>query len=190
MRHGNQHRLTGFARGLRAAAVSAFFALASVAHAASTQDAVITVTPVADVSISLSAGSYAFGAVDVNTSTNSATPITLTNTGEVSVTVEKQIASQSNPAGWVADTAVGRDHYVLYAATAAARLGLSGFTAATRFGAEGVNTSLTGTTGAQPLLPPTGAGQSVDLWFRLDMPNSLSSLQSRSITVRFTATAQ
>jgi hypothetical protein len=160
------------------------------AHAAASQDATITVTPVAEVSLSLSTPTYAFGAVDVNTSTTSATAVTLTNNGEVTVTVDKRIQDQSNPAGWTAGATPGIDTYALYVGTAAARMNLTDFTSATLFGAQGDVTNLTGSAGQSPILPPQGVGQSVDLWFRLDMPTKVSSLQSRTITVRFTGTAQ
>lgn len=173
-----------------ALAAWAWSALHSPVHAASSQDATITVTPVASVSLDLSATTYAFGAIDVNTSTNSATALTLTNNGEVTVAVDKRILDQSNPVGWTAGNAAGRDAYVLYAATSTTRLNVADFGSATKFGLQGAITALTGPTGSQPLLPPTGAGQSVDLWFRLDMPISVSTLTGRTITVRFTAAAQ
>jgi len=161
----------------------------SHALAASSQDATITVTPAALVSLDLPTTTYAFGVIPVNTSTNSATSLTLTNSGEVSVAVSKQITVESNPAGWTANTSVGLDNYVLYCATSTTRLNVGSFGAATMFGAVSNSTPLTGPTGSAPTLPPVGAGQSVDLWFRLDMPNKVTSLTGRTITVRFTATS-
>ena len=163
-----------------------------LAHAwgASSQDATITVTPAALVMLDLPTTTYAFGNINVNTSTNTATALTLTNIGEVSVAVDKRVTIESNPAGWTVSTSTGLDTYVLYCATSSTRLNLTDFGAATKFGLINNVTPLTGSTGTAPVLPPTGAGSSVDLWFRLDMPDRVSSLTSRTITVRFTATSQ
>jgi hypothetical protein len=184
------HRKSWIFGGWRALLLALALTAPARLLAAGTEDLTITVTPVAEVSLDLSATTYAFGPIDVNTSTHTATPLTLTNHGGVTVTVDKQIQAQSDPSGWVAATTPGADQYVLYVATAAARPALGDFSAATQFGAQGVVSPLTGTTGVQPTLPPTGAGQSVDLWFRLDMPSTVSTLTPRTITVRFTATAQ
>jgi len=159
-------------------------------QAADIEDATITVTPMATVSLDLSATTYAFGAIDVNTSTNSATALTLTNNGQVSVTVDKHIETQSDPGGWTAGASAAADTYVLYVATSTSRPSLSDFSGATLFGAQNNVTPLTGSSGTQPVLPPSGDGQSVDLWFRLDMPTTVSTLTSRTVTIRFTATAQ
>jgi hypothetical protein len=162
----------------------------SRAAGAETADATITVTPIADVSIELDASTYAFGSVDLNTSTNSATAVRLTNSGDVTVAIEKQILDESIPDGWTAGPSRGHDTYALYCATSTTRLNVNDFGAATLFGAQGVNTLLTGPSGTQPLVPPVGPEKNIDLWFRLDMPATVTTLQSRSITVRFTATAQ
>jgi hypothetical protein len=150
-------------------------------------DGTITVTPVASVSLNLSPSSYAFGNLDVNTSSNSATALNLSNTGNVSVTAAKVI--QSNPADWTAVISTGAvDQYTLYCATAAARVPLAGFGAGTKFGAAANSSALTASDGVtSPVIPVAG---SVDLWFRLDMPVSVSLQAPETITVRFTATAQ
>jgi hypothetical protein len=155
-----------------------------------TQDATITVTPVADVTLTLNTTTYAFGSVSVNSSTSSITALRLTNSGQVNVTVDKRIATQSNPVGWTAGTTPGLDTYVIYCATSTAQLSLSSFGAATQFGIQGNVTPLTGPGGTSPIMPTQGTGSFEDLWFRLDMPTTVSSIVSRSITVRFTGTAQ
>lgn len=162
----------------------------SFVHAVDTDDVTITVTPVADVSLSLDVTTYAFGAIDVNTSTASATALRLTNSGQVSIAVDKRIATESSPAGWTAAATAGRDTYALYCATSTVALSLGSYGGASLFGAQGDITSLTGPYGAQPILTPQGGSSFVDLWFRLDMPTNVSSLTSRTITVRFTGTAQ
>lgn len=168
-------------------------ALAPWTRAANTPiDATITVTPVANVSLAISPTTYAFGNLDVNTSSFSATKLTLSNNGEVDVTVDKRITAESSPAGWTAGTAAGADTYVLYAATATARPQLTDFSTANhRFGALNNVTALKGLGGSTPVVNTSGGAlPSVDLWFRLDMPTTVSAQTSRTITVRFTGTGQ
>ena len=123
------------------------------AHAAPSVDATITVTPVANVTLTLDTTFYDFGTVNVNSSTSSITALRLTNTGEVYITVDKQITTQSNPVGWTAGTSTGLDRYVLYCATSTAQPSLSSFTASTQFGAQGNVTALTGPAGTSPVMP-------------------------------------
>lgn len=156
-------------------------------QAASTVDGSITVTPVATVSLALAPTTYSYGPVDVNTSSVSASALTLTNNGNVTVTVTKQIQTESSPVGWTASTSAGADTYVLYTSTSIARPATGDFIAATRFGAQANSTNLTGLTGTQPTIAPSSA---VALWFKLDMPQTVTSQTGRTITVRFTATAQ
>jgi len=160
------------------------------AHAAAVTDATITVTPVADVTLTLNTTYYDFGAVDVNSSTSSLSALRLTNSGQVYITVSKQIVTQSNPVGWTAGTSAGLDTYVLYCATSTAQPSLASFGASTQFGAQANVTALTGPAGTSPVMPTQGTGSFEDLWFRLDMPTNVSSSVSRSITVRFTGTSQ
>ena len=158
------------------------------AQAANPVDGTITVTPVATVSLALAPTTYAFGSVDVNVSTVSVSSITLTNNGSVSVTVDKRIQTESSPAGWTAGTAAGADTYVLYVATSTFQPNPGGFAAGThRFGAQANVTNLNGLGGNQPTIAPAGVA---DLWFKLDMPTSVTSQAARTITVRFTGTAQ
>ena len=154
-------------------------------------DGTITVTPVGSVALALDVTTYAFGNIDVNTSTNSATALQLsnvTNLGGVSVKVDKKILDDSAPDGWTAKSTTGLDQYVLYCATSAAHVELADFKSGTEFLADAVSNKLTGSDGVgDPTIAPGG---NVKLWFRLDMPSSVSSQAARTITVRFTATAQ
>lgn len=160
----------------------------SRAQASPSTDATITITPVATVSLAISPTTYAYGTLDVNTSSVTASALTLTNNGEVNVVVDKRITAESSPAGWTAGNAAAADTYALYVATAAARPGVSDFSASDhRFGALSDVTTLKGLGGSTPNL---GVSNSVDLWFRLDVPTVVSSQVSREITVRFTGTAQ
>jgi hypothetical protein len=77
---------------------------------------------------------------------------------------------------------------VLYVTTSTYQPQPGDFTAGShRFGAQANVTNLNGIAGNQPTLAPTGVA---DLWFKLDMPTSVTSQVARTITVRFTGTAQ
>src|SRR6478752_6912474 len=73
--------------------------LSSPVWAANTdsKDATITVTPVANVTMTLSPSTYDFGNINVNTSTTSAIPMVLANTGNVNIAVTAEI--QGNDLG-------------------------------------------------------------------------------------------
>ncbi|MDD5657479.1 MAG: hypothetical protein PHF00_09535 [Elusimicrobia bacterium] len=154
-----------------------------------TTDGTLTVTPVVSVSLELAPTTYAFGSVDVGKSTHSLSMQGLHNIGTVGVTMQKSI--QIEPSGWTAGDAAGTNVYVLYAATTtlAAPPDTSLFTSnsATKFlpagGLNGLNDGTAGN-GALPL-----AG-STTIWYRLDMPLASSSQAQRTITVRYTGTAQ
>ena len=153
-----------------------------------TQDATISVTPVSNVSISLTNTSWAIGNLDVNTSTVSATAMTLTNTGAVDVTVEAQILDES--ANWVGDatSTMTVNHYMLYVATSAFTPASDGsqFGSGTILGAVGNNIPLAGLSGSGVGTLTTSAA--VDLYYRLDMPVTVNTTAARTTHVRFTAT--
>lgn len=157
------------------------------ASAANFADGTITVTPSVTVDLSLSPASYAFGTLAVGSSSNSATALSLSNGGNVDISVDKRI--QSDPSGWTAGTAAGANVYVLSAATAAARPGLTDFASGTAFGAALSVSSLTGSSGTGSNVTLSAPGGSAKLWFKLDMPSGVSEGSGKTITVRFTATA-
>jgi uncharacterized membrane protein len=104
---------------LKGLLLAGVFSLSMVrpASAVTTDAAVITVTPIADVSLTLNVTSYAFGPLAISASSNSATALTLTNNGQINITVDKRITTESNPVGWTAGTVAGMNTYVLYIAT-------------------------------------------------------------------------
>ena len=155
-------------------------------------DATITVTPLVTVDLAIAPTTYAYGSLDVNTSSVAAIALTLTNNSNGAVTIQKHIQTQSNPAGWTADTsAAGANQYVLLVATSAARpTGSGDFVNARHAMAVGSGNMDAlygaGGTGSTPTLAATGA---VDLWFKLVMPTSVSASTARGIGVQFTGTA-
>jgi hypothetical protein len=154
-------------------------------------DATITVTPIVNVSLSISPTTYAFGALAVNTSSVTASRLTVSNNGDVDVTVDKRI--QSDPANWIADVSTTTpNHYVLFVATSTTRPNTTDFTTANhRFGAVANVTALKGLGGGTPIISTSGGTlPSVDLWFRLDMPIQVTTSAAQSILVRFTGTPQ
>jgi hypothetical protein len=183
-------------------AVAVMGLVGSKAWAANTGyiDGTITVTPVANVSLNLAPTTYAFGNLDVNTSSVSAIPLVLSNTGNIAARITKQIPSDTGL--WVADvSSTTPNHYILSVATSsfapdANGLQFSNTGTVHRFGAAvangGSNTSLRGLAGAATdvdLDAMGGAADDTSLWFRLEMPVSVTSTAGQEILVRFTGTA-
>ena len=165
----------------------------SKAYAATgTVDATITVTPVSAVSLAIAPTTYAYGQLDVNTSSVSATALRLTNNSLNSVTIEKHIETESSPAGWTASVAAaGSDQYMLLVATAAARPLTTAFENGRHAMAVGSANKdpLYGASGAGPTPTLAASGDFVDLWFKLVMPTDVTNVLAREIKVQFTGTA-
>ena len=113
------------------------------------------------------------------------------------MSINKEILTQSNPAGWTAATiaqvgAPALDRYALYVATGVARPLGTDFTVADHlFNGQGSYNPLMGIGGGTPIVT-TSAGtlHEVYLWFRLDMPSQVSSQAYREITMQFNGIAQ
>jgi hypothetical protein len=174
----------------------------SQAWAASTgfEDGTITVTPRVAISLTLAPTTYAFGELDVNTSSVSAVGMLLTNEGDVATRITKQIPS--NPGLWVADTSSATaNHYILSVATSSVRPNVdesqfSDTGTVHRFGtavsAGGSDTALRGLGGGAgnvDLDADGGAAPSALLWYRLQMPTAVTSTTGQEIVIRFTGTA-
>ena len=154
-----------------------------------TIDGTITVTPLATVMLQLSPTYYSYGTLPVGVGQSSITAnfLTLSNTGQVNVTMQKQVTAGG---GWTPSTAVSTDTFVLWVTTANAMPAAAEFTAATQFGALSNNTNLTAAGGTQITLTTDATLPSVKLWFKLDMPTQVTTSSSRLISVRFTGTGQ
>ena len=171
----------------------------SVAFAATTDTVDILVTPVVTASLVISPDTYDFGNMDVSVSSNSATALTLTNDGNIDIKVQKKISDEDYGPGdgyWVADsTNTTKDHYVLYCGTAAARVDVGNFADGTLLGAEAAETYLTGSgsptnTVDDGVVVPATTGNTVDLWFKLTMPTSVTNGNARTMRLTFTASSQ
>jgi hypothetical protein len=163
-------------------------------------DGTITVTPVANVSLQLSPTTYAFGELDVNTSSVTGTALTLSNTGNIAARITKQIPTDGGL--WVADvSSTTPNHYILSVATSSFAPNADGSQFSEtgtvhRFGPAfdngGADTALRGLQGGGAnvdLDAAGGAAPSAQLWFKLDMPVSVTSTAGQEILVRFTGTA-
>ena len=156
-------------------------------------DATITVTPVADITLTVDPTTYAFGSLDVAASSVAASSITLTNSGQVDVTVNKAITTESNPGGWsaatIASASPGANKYALYVATSTTRPATGDFVDADHlFNGTGSN-ALKGLGGGTPTLTTTGVPKDVALWFKLAMPTSVADQTAREISLQFTGVA-
>ena len=159
-------------------------------------DAVVTVSPVATVDLSLSVTTYAFGPLGVSVSSVSASSITLRNTGYVDVTVNKQILSAGD---WTAADIAGSgtpgpSKFALYVATSSARPNPNGSTfvvADHLFNGMTTDTALKGIggTSATTITTTGGALNEAYLWFRLDMPTHVTSQARRDIFLQFDGVA-
>ena len=149
----------------------------------STATVTITVTPVAGATISISPNSYAFGLLDLNTSSNSAEgaicPV-ITNSGDVGVDLEKTVHTDDD---WT--LAIDTDsvnEFMLWAVTSQdnqARPGLAEFGDYAAYGAA--HSSFSPTLDTFNLLKDTNGtqqslivGQTAALWFRINMPGKLN----------------
>ena len=171
---------------LGALAVAVVLGEMASAQSANSIDGTITVTPVASVMLQLSPTFYAFGSVDINTSTNSTSALVLTSTGTVGVTMQKKVLTE--PSGWAAGSAAGINTYVLHAIAQTTVPGASvSLDASTKFDASNALSNLTDNAAAAISLTATGT---VNLWYRLVMPTKTTSQATKTITLRYTGTAQ
>ena len=167
---------------------------AGTAMAASTDSANINVlvTPVVSVDISVSPASYDFGNIAVYTSTCSVTAITLTNAGSVGFTVEKTVWNDGSD--WdITKSSTEKDGFDLWAIVKDVQPGQVDFDVAVstshKFkkatGASGINTLIDKDTTAKVNMD---AEATEKMWFRLDMPQSVTNVNQQTIQVRLKAT--
>ena len=147
----------------------------------------LLVTPVVATSLIVSPTWYDFGNVAVKTSTGSATAITITNDGSVAITVDKAVWTDGD---WdITKSSSVQDGFFLWAMTNASvpshtafETALSSFTKTL----QGHNT-LRDSSAAGVTMNPSGTES---LWFRLDMPASVSNTNEQTIHVRLRGTSQ
>ena len=151
----------------------------------------ILVTPGSvSTTLSISTNSYNFGTLDLQTSSNSATAVTLTNTGNVGVSLQKTINYISEGITLTNDNPSSTDQFRLRCVSKSTRADLNtDFSVVhTTFSTTvGTYNNLTDTSGNQVILNPS---DSSNVWFQIDLPPSVSNSSQRTFTVRFQSTAQ
>ena len=162
--------------------------LVGYGYAADTADVTLTVTPIVVAALTISPTTYAYGNLDLAISSVSASGLTITNSGSVGIKLEKTVTDDG---AWILADATGQiDRFVLWSMTNPGRPASGDFTSLNTHNFSTTLTeynNLTDSAGTQQTLSPTNTA---NLWFRLDMPTSVSSGAGQTITVRVRATAQ
>ena len=148
----------------------------------------VMVTPVVTVDLTASPTFYNFGLIGINTSSFSAIPINLQNTGNIGVTMQKH-GNNTASGNWTINTSSGLNKFTLYAATASARpAGIASFASADKLPVAASPDNLQGIGGStQVSMNPT---ENVSLWFRIDMPTATTTSAAQTIPVHFIGNAQ
>ena len=157
------------------------------AMAATTDSANVTliVTPVVKVDLTVSPTYYNFGYVDVLTSTASITSLTLTNAGDVGLTVDKAVWDADE---WRIDySSTTHDGFDLWAMTKNSQPNLTTFDNVANY----KFTKGTGDSSFSDLYCKDTVGdedldseETANLWFRLDMPVYVTNTNQQTIHVR------
>ena len=149
----------------------------------------VLVTPIVTASLIASPTFYDFGLLELNSSSYSASAINLDNNGNIGVTLQKHGADTLS-GDWTIAVTSGVNTFRLYAATATTPpAALSEFDDTDRMND---NTTLTdldavGSGATQAVITST---ESVDVWFRIDMPSATTVSAQQTISVHFVGTAQ
>ena len=167
-------------------------AVGGVYAGTTTEDVSVLIIPIVTEGLTATPTWYNFGAVNVQTSSNSATSLTLTNTGSCGITVEKSV--ESDDAWDITAASTTTDGFGLWVATSAvavaARPAMGDYTDLDAGGdyikALTTYSNLTGVSNTdQTTLDPEDA---TGLWFRIDMPKYVTTTDQQSIVVRLQAT--
>ena len=156
-------------------------------------DATITITPQVTLSLNLPTTTYAFGSsIPLSSAAVSVSSLAIINQSQVNVGLDTKIQLEATN-GWISDISTGTiNHYVLWVATGATQPAYTQFAGMHQYtpytGVQAYQT-LRGIGGGTPSLTTSGAGNEVDLWFRLDTPSSVTTGAGQTITVRFNAVA-
>jgi len=162
--------------------------------------ATVTVTDV--ISISLSTDTYNFGSLAVEASTVSLSAITVTNNSNInelySIKVDSVTLANGSSSLWVAadtDTGTGYNQFVLYAVFHGTDVALGNFDAndyVVDTSSACSNTKFSDDDGG--VYKQTGTnvpkGDNRKLWFRLDMPKTVTTSAEEKITIRIDAAKQ
>ncbi len=146
------------------------------------------ITPIVTTSLTVSPTYYNFGSVNVRTSTGSTSALTITNNGDIDITVEKEVNADDD---WnVMLSSTTKDGFILWAMVSAGQPSHAAFvTGESSFSIAGLNqlNDLTDTTATQVTM---SRDDTENLWFRLDMPYSSTTSAEKKIQIRLKATSQ
>jgi len=150
-----------------------------------TQDVEITVTPEVSAAFSITPAAIALGTVDVEVSTGNVDGLTIENTGNVTLTFTKTVASITG--GWTLGTPA-KDTFMLKAAAQSGTVS-SWAAAALELSMTPTYTDLTDEGGTGPLSLDPVTDDTEQLWFMLDMPTEFGSGDAQTITVTIKGTS-
>ena len=149
------------------------------------------ITPIVTVILDVSPTYYDFGSVEMETSTKTLNALAMTNDGNVGFTVEKAVWDDG---GWdVTASSTTTDGFDLWAMVNNTQPTLANFvTAVSSFNESGTGNdtymnALTDITPAQVEMSPT---DTENLWFRIDMPQYVTTEAQQKIQVRLKATSK
>jgi len=157
-----------------------------------------TTTIVKVIGISVSTNTYDFGEVPVNGSSVSVSGIIVKNTGNVNQDYSLKISSitlyDNSPSLWTStDTTTGHDRFILYAifhgTTPASNYFVNKDTVTTveRTSSSEIFTYDGGTTGYEQRGDNVPKGEERTLWFKIDMPVTVTTSKKEKITITITA---
>lgn len=177
------------------AVAAGLLVMAGSAMAATTDTVNINllVTPVVVTDLNVAPTYYSFGSVGVGVTTCSITALVLTNDGDVGVTIDKAVWADDE---WdLTLDPTTQDGFDLWAVVAAAEPDATAYeTAKSSFNENGLGDSyfnaLTQGAGTAVDMSPTGGTSTANLWFRLDMPQSVTNTNEQTVHVRLRANPQ
>ena len=147
----------------------------------------IFITPIVTTSLTVDTTFYYFGSVAVETTTGSVSALTLTNDGDIDVTLEKEMLDDG---GWyVGRSSSVEDGFILWAMASTSQPSHAAFvSASSSFSKAGLNTLNNFTEGAGTQVEMS-KDETKNLWFRLDMPYAVSQSAEQKLQVRLMATS-
>lgn len=171
--------------GLMAVGLVGMMVLPAMAATTDSANVNLYVTPVVVVDLNVSPTYYDFGFVDVETSTASVTALTLTNDGDVGINIDKTVWDDG--AWYINLSTTTQDGFDLWALTNATQLGHDSYIGGHAFSEtkqDGGFTRLTNLGGTDEDLDPE---ETANLWFRLDMPRYVTTINQQTIHIRLRA---
>ena len=149
----------------------------------------LLVTPVVTASLTVSPTFYNFGSVDLNKSTCSTSGLTITNDGDVGITVDKTVWDD---ASWdVTASSTVLDGFDLWAMASDTAVGQGDFeTALSSFNESALMSAYNALTDISKAAISIDPLNTKSIWFRLDMPKYVTVSGEQTIHVRLRGNAR